>query len=51
MKLYNALEKNKNKNNIATKDISSGNNINYIKNKVTQFKYPIFQHSISPFTM
>ena len=49
MKCYSALEKNKN--NIATKDISSGNNINYIKNKFTQFNYPIVQHFISPVTM
>ena len=50
MKRYSALEK-KNKNNIATKDISSSTNISNIKNKVTQFKYHIFQHFISPFTM
>ena len=55
MKCYSALEKEKRKKekkrNIATKDMSSGNNINYIKNKVTQFKNPIFQHFISSFIM
>ena len=39
------------KRNTATKDMSSGNNINYIKNKVTQFKNSIFQHFISSFIM
>ena len=57
MKCYNACERErererkKNKKNIATKDMSFGNNIKYIKNKVTQFKNLIFQHFISPFTM
>ena len=44
-------KKKEKKRNIATKDMSSGNNINYIKNKVTQFKNPIFQHFISSFIM
>ena len=47
MKRYSALKKK----NIVTKDIFSRNNISNIKNKVTQFKYHIFQHFISPFTM
>ena len=52
MKCYSSLKKNqKTKNNLATKDMSSGNNINYIKNKLTQYKNLIFQHFISPFTM
>ena len=37
-------KKKEKKRNIATKDMSSGNNINYIKNKVTQIKNPIYQH-------